>query len=715
MATPLLALPKRDSWKLANSSSSFIGELVGQYEGDWVFERMVNDQRKTFLASPNILAPEAKRRGEMLLKRTQEKEWDKVLTRAHNWQYFRVWHDPAGQVRSSGNPAVVISISDSLLRMQELDGTTSSNPVPNDEAGRQALVAFYEPAFEAGRKLRSRAEAGMTLWTFRDCEPTQRAKLIGESNEDILVQDARNVEFLINKACLDAISLAEFDLLRATEGPLRKLSDEEALALPRLFCMRTRLVGPARPIYMTINDRLELLFVDGTRDFIRVDALTLRERLAYENQWRRFHGSAQARDTSASAQDAAAVLKELQAEVADKDKVKSLPAVKPELVQAIEASLKQWQHVTWPSTPIALEADAKLLAINEDATFGVTQDQAQRWYVVELASGRRKPIRARVTSPQSCWMQQGSRVYWIEDGQIYLSGDKPTDATAVTKLPKPIVAAAQSTDYSALVLMLSDASVHRLDLSNHAVRQLSESEQVPAPEANVDAAKSGPRLWASTDGTAYTAFVGNAIRVEVPKAADGETACRAFLATNKVPQYVACNRQAALVQSDDTGSLDMLAVSASPPPPTRLGLPFNPRWLGVIKWHANPADGDSDVEKEVIQFIGKPADRFFAKANYFFVHQHRLDGDYNKYAYQYVQGELNEHLRVAANGSAIVHHREGKYVVSRRPALIAGDLRTTIYPYIRDFVDRKDIGNWKRSEDCWSNLVSNWSPAMRVR
>ncbi len=53
---------------------------------------------------------------------------------------------------------------------------------------------------------------------------------------------------------------------------------------------------------------------------------------------------------------------------------------------------------------------------------------------------------------------------------------------------------------------------------------------------------------------------------------------------------------------------------------------------------------------------------------------------------------MNEHMRVAGNGAAIVHLRDGKYVVSRRPVAIPVILPVTFAEIIARLVAQRDIG-----------------------
>jgi len=65
--------PKMASWKLLDSNTFFQGALVGQYADDWVFEDIVNDEHKYFLASPEILDAESRKRGIGILPKTEKR------------------------------------------------------------------------------------------------------------------------------------------------------------------------------------------------------------------------------------------------------------------------------------------------------------------------------------------------------------------------------------------------------------------------------------------------------------------------------------------------------------------------------------------------------------------------------------------------------------------------------------------------------------------
>ncbi len=185
------ALPKLENWKLLNSYGGFIGELVGEHEGDWVFLERVKGNNKYFLADPDVIDPESREKGEAVLKQIKKQSWDERLAVAENWQIFRVWHDPSGKVRTPSRPVVVLSISESLMRFESLDGSQHSDRSPADDTGLQAAIEYYRPAFEQAERMRNRAEENLMVWKFRDCEPTLRAVLVGESTTDFLVKDAK--------------------------------------------------------------------------------------------------------------------------------------------------------------------------------------------------------------------------------------------------------------------------------------------------------------------------------------------------------------------------------------------------------------------------------------------------------------------------------------------------------------------------------------------
>ncbi len=243
-------------------------------------------------------------------------------------------------------------------------------------------------------------------------------------------------------------------------------------------------------------------------------------------------------------------------------------------------------------------------------------------------------------------------MFWIEDGKIFVSGSKVNDAKPAISLPAPIAAASQSTDYSSLVIQLADNSTYRFDMASYELRQLTPAQEV-RPQSNVVVVPNGgsvanalqqlqsvqtpsssqSSIWASSDGTAFTSFAGNMVQFQVPSRDDAEQSQLAFLGTSKPVIRATSNRDATLVQTDETGLLSMLVASVTSPAPRRLGMPFNPRWFGIVKWTGTPDDNSLNPDKELIQFIGKPADTFFAPSGYFFAHQVAMNTDYKKYAY----------------------------------------------------------------------------------
>ncbi len=180
-ASPTKLQPNRQvqKWRLAKSNSGFEAVLVGQLEADYVFESKIGNQAKTYLVAKQALDATSSAEAEKLASRLETKDWSSEVTRHANWQYFRIWHDPQGVLRTPSSPVVVLSISESLIRFESIDGKQFSESMPRDAARQQAALDLYGTGLRSGERQREAAESHLTLWSFQDAEPTVRAELIG--------------------------------------------------------------------------------------------------------------------------------------------------------------------------------------------------------------------------------------------------------------------------------------------------------------------------------------------------------------------------------------------------------------------------------------------------------------------------------------------------------------------------------------------------------
>ncbi len=178
----------------------------------------------------------------------------------------------------------------------------------------------------------------------------------------------------------------------------------------RVWCTRTKLIGPAKPINLTFDDQLEIVHTSGQHEFLKLHNLTLREQLSFEKKWRIAHGQLKVNPEFATATNAEDLDAELKAEIPSSEVIRSVPVLRADIREAIDANLSKWQNLTWSSTAVKLNPNARLLAINEDARFGVVDEGNKGWVIIELASGKQKTIRAPSKdepvgrNQQRCWM-----------------------------------------------------------------------------------------------------------------------------------------------------------------------------------------------------------------------------------------------------------------------------------------------------------------------
>lgn len=662
--TPVRLPPDRQvrEWKLTREGNQFRGILVGQYENDLVFETEINGEVKYFLASPDILNAEAKGIAKQLLPRTEAKDWGSLLTRADNWQHFRVRFDPSGKVKSRAEPMVVESISDALMVFRGLDGRRSSEPLPSDPARLKATLAFYEPALLGARKAREAAESNLSLWKFEDSEPTLRAELIGSSEDSFLVRDVNGIEFLVNKSCLTEKTRAVMAArLNNPATEMRRVEGAAAWKLPRVWCTRTELIGPATPQFLTSEDRLLVVQTpEGSTETLQMSDLTLRERLSFTTAWRLAHGGLNVRPEWTKVDSIADVERLLNEPIPENAILRKVPELDASIKQQVIDAFGKWVHATWQSTPIKLPASSSLLAVNADASAGIVETNSV-WNVVDFETGTTQPIpdgkqvgepNTQVLGP---WMGGDKpSSFWVDSGILY-SG-KTGDKARVTVLPNDtpkILAACQTANFQNLVLYLQDGSVRRWNLADDKLEVI--------VEGNVRSGARAPspitRIWASMDGKSVVIGDGAMSLLHVAPR-DEDPALMGQLGSQKpaLNAFVGKNRALIGVEAAPRQLTQLTAATTFLRPQT-YGLPFQCSWLGFI-----------DVNgQEAFQTIGKFEDAASMKSNRYFVIYRGPKDYFEQYPTQFIEGQIDERARMAANGAALVHWQGDQAVVSRRP------------------------------------------------
>ena len=694
-------------WKVAGDSKrSFKGILVGQYNRDLVFETTVSGQAKYFLAAPQVLDAESKTLAKQLLMRVEPKDWQPLLTTADNWQHYRIWFDPSRRVFTPEEPSVIESISNALIVTRRIDGTTTSQPMPFDAERMHEYTEFYEPAWAAALEVQKAAEANLSLWTFADCEPTLRAELIGDAGASLVVRDAKNAQFLVNKACLTEASLRDFMHLQRTRTDLKQFNVAEAWKMPRVWCTRTKLIGPAVPKHLTSDcEQLVLHTLEGDHEVVNISSLTLREQLSFVKEWQLQHNLVKAPPELATADSIETLSRRLNEPISRQHALQECPPLETDIQREVDAAFASWTHETWQSVEIALPADKPLIAINADATAGVVA-AAERWQLIDFASGTVSdlPISSQVAvdaaaaaasratsgvpaaetsgvpaaetsgvpaaetaeaSPEQRagpWMgSEPSEVYWVENGVLMhaKAGDSKANPVLPSATPR-IAAACQTPNFEYLVFHFHDSSVRRWRIPT-AVQAAAGTLEVIAPKlGRPNANGAAIKIWASRTGESIVLANGPSTVFYV-KATANSPALSNFVGTMGSVNFAVVGRDSAWVDLEaDSRRLSELKASTTYIRPTTQGLPFSPAWSGIVD-----VDGT-----EVLQSIGRSEDPAALGSNTNHVVFIGNTGYFEQFATQRIVGEIDDRALVAANGAAIVHWRGQQAIVSRRPAVM---------------------------------------------
>lgn len=679
---PTQLLPNRQTlrWRLANSNGQFEAILVGKQDGDFVFEEMLDGLAKTFLVDPSALEASSKSEAEKLAQRLKARNWNNSLTRHANWQNYRIGHDPTGTVRFPSQPVVVLSVSDSLIIFESLDGRRTSEPLPKDPSQQQATIEAFEAVLKRGQKMRQAAESHLSLWSFQDAEPTVRAELIGVTNDSILVRDVNQAEFLISRPTLSATSQSMLDSAMKSTPALRRIEPTDEWELPRVWCMRKEIIGPAVPEFLT-DDHKQLVIrpTNGARQVLQLDDLTMRDQLSFLVAWGLRHKELAPRDDLPLADSQQTLDAWLSAAVPKAEQLTKAASLDPEIERRIRVAFDDWKNAVWPVTPINLPGKSKLLAVNADATAGVV-DLESGWHAVDFATGQVR-LAHRMVEADSIqfgpWMGADAKtVYWCQSGKIKFA--RPNETVASIKpveLPS-VVAACQSDDFQSLVVFLADNSVRRVELGSGQV------EILVAPEKAGELQSDATSIWASNDGRSILLSRGSSHQLFVSPRGDGPE-LSAFLGSQQSPRAVAVgNSYACLGMEPTPRALTHLVASTMLLRPSTFSIPCPAQWMGEVDING----------RKVFQSIGRFEDaRSMATDRYFVTYRGPL-GFFEEFATQFIEGQIDERAKMAANGAALVHWQGEQAVVSRRPDKLPKSPELVIGELVKEVLARRDIG-----------------------
>ncbi len=643
--TKLMPSQRVQKWQLAQRGVSFEALVVGEHEGDLVFETTVKDRKEKFLVDPRALDPTSASEAQKFVARLEPKDWSSELTRHANWQNYRIWADPSGKLKVPTDPVVVLSISESLVRFATLDGREYSEPMPFDTTRKLATVSLFGKALERSSKDRAKAESNLTLWSFQDSEPKVRATLVGLADDCILVRDVNQVEFLINKITLSTESQTALESLVKTTSNLRRLDSAEVWKTPRVWCTRTTVVGPAVPEYLTDNDAtLVIVQINGEKQLLKLKDLTLREQLSFLAAWHLKQNKLERPSEGPVADSLQTVDKWLSAEIPATEQITAIPKLDAVIEGQIKSAFEQWKHSAWESQNISLPADSQLLAINADATAGVVSVNSS-WSLVDFATGRTQVLsHAPQAKPESSpshvgpWMGTASDVvYWIDNGQVRYARPGRAEAAEVIRDLQPVLAANQSGDFRFLVVLLADNTVRRIDLSNQ------QHDVVFTADMLGNVAARAPSLWSSSDGLSILLSRGTSTQLLV-KRSDTTPALAAYLGSAKPTATAAVGKSQAWFSTESQPrGLTRIVGSTMLLPPSTYGTAFPTQWFGPV-----------DIEgREVFQAIGRFEDLQSQSQDRYYVTYTGPRDYFEEYPTQWIDGQVDQRARVAADGAAM--------------------------------------------------------------
>ncbi len=655
---------KREPWVL-NDNSNFMGALVGEFEGDFVFQDEVKAAIKHFLVQPEALDATARRRAEAMMPRLIQQDWSRILERTVDWQFYQIALHPSTQKLLYSKPVAIKSIDDDEVVLQQLDGQVEKVRFVDERALQRyalPLVAILKTATERKRV----ALADMPLWTLRDSEEELHARYVADAGDDVLLKDYNGVEFLLAKANLDAAGAKQLAEL-AQKQPSNKSSLSEDLdSLPRLWIGGDGLIGPGVFTRLLADDRFVIKRPDGEFLPLAMSSLTLRERQM-----------AKARILRQNSQlpDDRSIDDQLAKGPAADQVIRQMPPLRNDLKQRLKG-LSPWQHATWQSQPVALSASSVPLAVDRDAITIVERDKAGQWWLTDLTDGQRQLIAEKPPAnlESGPWLYSGSdRVWWVADGQLKVRQTGGKADTLLREQSSPIIAADQSDDCEVLLIKRQDGSLERYRLDDSQLTQLLPVASVPE--------KPPIRVWSSRDGSASLTSTETMRLMHLFPTADDPKSTVSTIGTNLSLSVAAVNRHLALYGGE--ASLQLQAqVDEEGRRPGQWTLPIIARQFQFVELDGIP----------VLQTIGRPPEPFYGKEDWNFVVYTTMQGDRWRFAYQFIEGQLDKESVTAASGSKLLHKRKGQWVLSSRPAVVPEQPKNALVSLAQELLEAFDIG-----------------------
>lgn len=662
---------KRETWTVGGDKTrQFYGTLAGKWDDDFVFHDEFNGKKKYFLAASSALSDDSRERAEELSARLPAEDWEKVVARADNWQYFRILYAAETQETLGAYPSVIVEPRSFGLAVQDIHGarhTTLWAQAGGEEAGRAMLqLARTEAAAN-----REKAEKGFPTWTFRDSSQSLVAHFVGDYGDDVLLRDVNGTEFLMFKMSFEESSLKELARLSQQTAKQPQLTQAERHKLPRMWCSYDALLGPAELVNYTAMSRASILVKEKSGSYVPwpLASLTRRERLATKALWLR---------QSQNLEDDRSFDTLLTKPVASSEVLHQTPKLLPAIQQRID---KAWQvhksELAWQSSPIRVDASAELITVDRDATCGIIVDGDKKWQIIDFATGKQQSLQELSHAPTlGPWLYRGTeRVWWVEEGQLKTWTGNGRVAQALSENKLQVTLADQSGDFESIVLHFSDDSIAKLELSTGQLQQLRATP-------NRIMSHAGATLVASLDGSAVMLSHQNTVTANVFARTPDDPEGNAFAGVSSPPRVTAISRTVALGSTEDSPKLFAMSPAVQGILPESLNLPFVPQLFGFVNL-------GTDAEEE-LQAIGKLNDKFSRATDTAIVYPTSIEGQHRKH--QTIEGEFDKNAVMAGNGSAVVHKQKGQYVVSRRPAHIPLTFRVELYHLATDLLKQLDIG-----------------------
>ena len=492
-----------DVWRIREGAQirHFRGELLGELDGDFVFQAEFQGKSRKFVVRGEQLDLGHKLLASKLSPLLEtEPELKNDLVDEHWNQPYRCW--PSSYFSNKQFVPAVLATEFNTLEAAALDGRgglpfqTITGKRLQGRPGLLKRSAELRDLIEGQRERHQERLKNFPKWTFRESDGVLRSKVVADAGNDVLMEDPNGRKFLIMRGNFDqhsfqAIEEAISKLPAAVRYDTEMKDDPLGVKRLRIWCGTHNLIGPARHerasngvVYFEQG-----IDANGNRFQFPFSSLTLRESLALKARW----------DCLIAGQpDSREIDFQLGADVNEEEVIRR-PLKVTESLQARLNFTNSNELDEWISEPINLDAGDRVVSLGFTGNSLLVRKADSRIQLLSLKNGVTRSVDIQSKVVHGPWINESgeeSLVWWANDSSFYCC--EPSGEVSEYSAGGVIACASLSGNGNSVVVALSDRRVHRFSFTNRTGEQL-------VPRSEFKGIAAATQIWASYDGRSFVA------------------------------------------------------------------------------------------------------------------------------------------------------------------------------------------------------------------